>query len=182
MLRLKPTVVTPLLLALNAAWAADLDLARPITEQIAVKRSEFDSATHYAGPELMFRTPQTGPFPDTSERLYVALHVAKPNAGGRPQWEIVLQAIYTGTWRFYKSASMVGGGVVPGASFQRTTLGCYRASCQLGEAVSFPLSPEIVDASIGTGLRLRFNGERYGTFAAEVPAAYFGAMQEVLKR
>jgi hypothetical protein len=80
-------------------------------------------------------------------------------------------------WRFYERMTLVGGEAVRGDVLGRSTLGCFGGACDLGEAMSLPLSKTNVAAAVDGGLRVRFNG-RYGTFAADIAVDYFGRMRQ----
>lgn len=165
------SLLSGLLLAAQPAGAVEYDPARPLSEQVRVKQGEFDAGTRWFGPEL--------PIDTAGLNEWTRVHVAVMREGGVTTWWLVLQAAYRGSWRYYNSASLVGGVQIPGAVIRRTVLDCNRGFCQLAEVLQFPLETGQAERGVAAGLRVRFNAQR-GSFEAEVPAAYFAALAQAL--
>lgn len=151
----------------------DFDETRPIAQQIKSKTSEFDSSIVHVGPDIRARGPLDG------DRLLVSAQVVQDKQTRAASWRLVLQAFYSHNWRFYESVSLTGGELLPARVIDRVTLGCYYG-CNLAEALSATLPPEVVAKAKTAGLRMRWNAKTWGGFEATIPAEYFVALDNTV--
>lgn len=99
------------------------------------------------------------------------LRSSVPRGESPSRYQLYIEIIYTGDWRYYQSVSFEGGHTEDVSVINREVLGCSGA-CSFRETLGVMLDKERVLGSLDADLHLRFNAKSGDYSYITVPANY----------
>lgn len=140
-----------------------------IASKVERQDSEFDSSVTYLGP-VHSTSQQRGLFSDSQ---YVRLRAFENKETGKMQYQIYVVVSYVGNWRYYESASFVGGDTVKAAGVNRKVNFCQASGmCSHNEDIIINITPQQLVQAQGKGLKFRVNSRQGINSELSVPAGY----------
>lgn len=131
--------------------------ASEVADKITVKNSEYDSTVLYEGPRI--KSDATLSFFE-SGWVDSWLRTAKSKDTGVASYGVYIVIDYTGSWRYYESASFSGGDSRKLKVLDRRVNSCSNGICNFTEQMLLSLSLEELNASSHSGLTFRINGKK----------------------
>lgn len=159
-----------------AACATNYATKQPaeIAQAVIKKDSEFDAQITFVGPRLQ-TTKSRGIFTDYQ---YAQLRSFKDKKTGRITHQAYVEINYTGSWRYYQSASFKNGTQAEVAVIGRNVDSCTGVGCIYTETLGVEVSEGMLK-QVGGALEFRLNAKSGHENIISIPANYLAGYTSV---
>lgn len=155
---MKKTTVALIALVLMTGCATNFADKPPaeVARAVQVKDTAFDAKKLIGGPLVASETKR---FPFTDSQSTYLLVEKDRVTGALTNYTLFVRVIHNGPWRFFQSASFVGGAQVEVKVGEREVSACGGSGfCVYTESVGIPIKEEVIRAA-KEGLRVRLNSK-----------------------
>lgn len=149
-----------------------------ISAQVEVRDTKFDKSVTYVAPQQSAGGWNT--------QTYYRLRGWRNKDSGALSHQLYVNVWYNlGSWRYYESASFVGGrevSVVKIDAKPRCSAGGGIVTCSYDEYFGVPLTTEFLEAARATGFEIQLNARLGPPVTVSVPATYVAGYLAVAGR
>ncbi|EAW31108.1 hypothetical protein GP2143_03268 [marine gamma proteobacterium HTCC2143] len=139
-----------------------------VAQKVVIKNSGFDSHKTYFGPDHETSTSR-GLFTDYEHVKLVAYEDKK---SGKISYKLRISILYSGGWRFYDSASFLGGTHVDLHNNSRDVNFCTGGLCSYTEVMDIAISEERLTDYLDNDLIFRLNARTGHENIIEISSNY----------
>ncbi len=144
-----------------------------------IKDSQFDKTKLVSAPRIVSKHQRGGGLYTFTDTVSTTLSVSQDKASGAVTFLLTATVEYGGRWRFYRTASLVGGFTLVEKAASRQVQSCRGVECEFFESVVFELPAAVMRSSNETGLVVRLNPDVGQGLEVSVAAPYVAAMNSI---
>lgn len=141
--------------------------------------SAFDKTRTVSTPPIVSKHQRGGGLYVFTDTARTTLSVSQSKDTGTVIFLLTTTVEYSGQWRFYRTASLVGGMTLLERAANRQVQSCRGGDCEFLESVVFELPPAIVRKATDTGLALRLNADVGPALELALPAPSVAAANTI---